>query len=197
MSSLLTDVFRRVYPGLLIRASSALHGSILGALLVPCMAQQPRIPNIEAQRAAMKKLEFMVGKWAGEARLLRGPGDPVLLMQTEGAQYKLDGLILLIEGVGRTKADGKPALQALGIVSYDDESGTYRMRAFNDGRFLETELKLLDNDKGITWGFALGQIRTTSVMRITEKGDWAELTEITIGTELPNKYMELTVSRQK
>jgi len=71
------------------------------------------------------------------------------------------------------------------------------MRAFNDGRFLETELKLLDNDKGITWGFALGQIRTTSVMRITEKGDWAELTEITIGTELPNKYMELTVSRQK
>jgi hypothetical protein len=165
--------------------------------LAPCMAQQPRIPNIEAQRAAMKKLEFTVGKWAGEARLLRGPGDPVLLMQTEEAQYKLDGLILLIEGVGRTKADGKPALQALGIVSYDDESGTYRMRAFNDGRFLETELKLLDNGKGITWGFALGQIRTSSVMRITEKGDWTELTEITIGSEPPKKYMELTVSRQK
>ena len=161
------------------------------------MAQQPHIPNIELQRAAMKKLEFMVGKWAGEAHLLRGPGDPVLLIQTEEAQYKLDGLILLIEGVGRTKADGKAALQALGIVSYDDESGTYRMRAFNDGRFLETELKLLDNDKGITWGFALRQIRTTSVMRITEKGDWTELTEITIGTELPKKYMELTVTRQK
>ncbi len=37
--------------------------------LVPYMAQQPRIPNIEAQRTAMKKLEFMVGEWAGEARL--------------------------------------------------------------------------------------------------------------------------------
>jgi hypothetical protein len=45
--------------------------------LVSYMAQQPRNPNIEAQRAAMKKLEFMVGKWAGEARLLLGPGDPV------------------------------------------------------------------------------------------------------------------------
>ncbi len=101
--------------------------------LVPCMAQQPRIPSIEAQRAALKKLEFMVGKWAGEARLLRGPGDPVALMQTEEAQYKLDGLILLIEGVGRNKTDGKPALQALGIVSYDDESGTYRMRATGTG----------------------------------------------------------------
>jgi len=89
------------------------------------------------------------------------------------------------------------ALRALGIVSYDDESGTYRMRAFNDGRFLETELKLLDNGKGTTWGFALGQIRTSSMMWITEKGDWTELTEITIGSEPPKKYMELTVSRQK
>ena len=140
----------------------------------------------------MKKLEFMVGEWAGEARLLSGPGDLVSLMQTEKAQYKLDGLILLVEGVGRRKADGKPALQALGIISYDDESGTYRMRAFNDGRFLETELKLLSSGKGITWGFALGQIRTTSVMRITEKGDRTELTEITIGSEPPKKYMELT-----
>jgi len=161
------------------------------------MVQQPRIPNIEAQRTAMKKLEFMVGKWAGEVRVLRGPGDPLSLLQTEEAQYRLGGLILMIEGVGRTKGDGKPALQALGIVSYDDESGTYRMRAFNDGRFLETEVKLLDSGKGITWGFALGQIRTSSVMQITEKGDWTELTEITIGSEPPRKYMELTVSRQE
>ena len=30
------------------------------------------------------------------------------------------------------------------------------MRAFNDGRFLETELKLLGDGDGLTWGFALG-----------------------------------------
>src|SRR5580704_750850 len=162
------------------------------AWLVPCMAQHT--PDLDAQRAAMKKLEFLVGKWAGEARMLRGPGEPVVMIQTEEAQYKLDGLVLQIEGVG--KVDGKPALQALGIVSYDDETGTYRMRAFNDGRFLETELKLLGSGQGITWGFALGQIRTSSVMHITEKGDWTEITEITIGSEPPKKYMELTVSRQ-
>jgi hypothetical protein len=167
------------------------------ALSVPCMAQLPRIPNLEAQRAAMKKLGFTVGKWAGEARLLRGPGEPVVLIQTEETQYKLDGLILVTEGVGRNKADGKLVLQALGIVSYDDESGTYRMRAFNDGRFLETEVKLMDDGKGITWGFVSGQIRTSAVMRITEAGDWTELHEITIGSQPPRKYMELTVSRQK
>jgi hypothetical protein len=160
-----------------------------------CMAQTPHVPDLEAQRAAMKKLEFLVGKWAGEARMLRASGEPVVMIQTEEAQYKLDGLLLMIEGVGLNKADGKPALQALGIVSYDDENGTYHMRAFNDGRFLETEVKLVD--KGFTWGFTVGPYRTSSVMRIDEKGDWTEHHEITIGAQAPKKYMELSVSRQK
>jgi len=157
---------------------------------------QPRAPDIQAQLTAMRKLEFLVGKWAGEARILLSPDGPVELIQTEEAQYKLDGLILLIEGVGRTKADGKPALQALGIVSYDDETGTYRMRAFNDGRFLETELKLSGDRNDITWSFTFGQIQTNSLLRITPAGDWTEITEITVGTQPPMKYMELTVSRR-
>ena len=70
------------------------------------------------------------------------------------------------------------------------------MRAFNDGRFLETEVKLIDEGKGMTWGFAVGQYRTTSVLRIDDKGDWTEHHEITIGTQAPRKYMELSVSRQ-
>ena len=71
------------------------------------------------------------------------------------------------------------------------------MRAFNNGRFLESEMKLADNGKGITGGFAFGQIKTSSVMRITEQGDWTELHEITIGSQPPRMYMELTVRRQK
>src|SRR5262245_15484163 len=105
------------------------------------MAQAPQIPNIDAQRAAMKKLSFLVGEWAGEASVLRGPGQVVDLDQSEVAQFKLDGLVLMIEGVGRSKPDGKSMLQALGLISFDDASGTYRMRAFNDGRWLETEVQ--------------------------------------------------------
>ena len=161
------------------------------------MAQPPRVPDLEAQRAALKKLDFLVGKWSGEARVSRGPGESLELIQTEEAQYKLDGLILVIEGIGKTKTDGKAALQALGIVSYDDEGGTYRMRAYNDGRYLETDLKLSENGKGITWGFALGDIKTSSILRMNEKDEWTELTEIAIGSQPARKFMELTVSRQK
>src|SRR5712692_10344383 len=63
-------------------------------------------PNLEAQRAAMKKLAFLVGKWSGEASVLRGPREFVDLWQTEEAQFKLDGLLLIIEGAGRLKSDG-------------------------------------------------------------------------------------------
>ena len=159
------------------------------------MAGLPRVPDLTAQRVAMKKLGFLVGKWNGEASLLRGPDKWVDLQQSEEAQYKLDGLILVIEGVGRTKSDGHSVLQALGVISFDDETATYRIRAFNDGRFLESEVKLLDQDKAMTWGFALGQVTTKSVLRINESGEWTELAEIKIGSEPSKRLLELTVRR--
>ena len=159
------------------------------------MAQTPRTPDLEAQRAAMKKLGFLVGEWSGEASVLRGPGQIVELAQTESAQFKLDGLLLVIEGVGRSKSDGKLALQALGLVSFDDETGTYGMRAFNDGRWLETEIKLADGERSISWGFALGEFKTTSVLRVNESGEWTERGELIIGDRPPQKMMELRVRR--
>jgi hypothetical protein len=160
------------------------------------MAQSLRTPDVEAQRAAMKKLGFLVGEWSGEASVLRGPGQFAELAQTESVQFKLDGLVLVIEGVGRTKADGKPALQALGLISFDDETGAYKMRAFNDGRWLETEVKLADVGKSISWGFALGEFKTTTVMRINENGEWTELGELVVGNRAPQKMMDLKVRRR-
>lgn len=142
----------------------------------------------------MKKLSFLIGKWSGDASVLRGPGQFVDLSQTEEAQFRLDGLVLMIEGVGRMRADGKLALQALGLISFDDASGRYRMRAFNDGRWLETEVELTDAGT-ITWGFSFGEMRTSSVLRINEKGEWTELAELMVGAKPPPKLMELTVRR--
>lgn len=56
-----------------------------------------RTQNLQAQREAMQKLAFLVGKWIGEARILRGPTEFVELVQTGEAQYKLDRPILTIE----------------------------------------------------------------------------------------------------
>jgi hypothetical protein len=117
------------------------------------------------------------------------------LLQTEEARFKLDGLVLVIEGVGRAKSGEQSLLQALGVISYDDESASYHLRAFNDGRFLETTVKLLEEGDGMRWGFALGEIRTNTVLRINERGEWTEAGEITIGEQAAKKLWELTVRR--
>jgi hypothetical protein len=96
--------------------------------------------------------------------------------------------------MGRRKADGKPMLQAFGVISYADEAGTYRMRAFNDGRWLETEMEL-EKEGELTWGFAREEIKMRSILRINEHGEWTELHQITVGSEQPRKFMEVKVSR--
>jgi hypothetical protein len=161
------------------------------------MTLLPRVPDTDAQRAAMRKLNFLVGKWAGEARIFRAAGESLVLVQSEEAEFKLSGLVLVIEGTGRNAADGKAALQALGMISFDDESGTYHMRAYNDGRYLETEVKLAENGMGMTWGFTLGEIKTSSQMRISELGDWLEVHEITIGSQPARRFMQVRVSPQR
>jgi hypothetical protein len=158
------------------------------------MPQPPRMPDVAAQRAAMKKLEFLVGNWSGEARMFRA-GQTIELAQSEHAEFKIDGLILEIEGAGRSKADGKALLQALGIVSYDVERQTYRFRAFNDGRWLESDVKLGDDGSSMSWGFTVGEFRTSSVLRITPEGHWTEHHEITIGTQPARKLMDVDVAR--
>ena len=51
-------------------------------------------------------------------------------------------------------------------------------------------------EKQLTWGFALGEIKTHSVLRINERGEWTEFGEITIGAQPPKKLIELAVRRQ-
>jgi hypothetical protein len=71
------------------------------------MPQALRQPNLDAQRSAMKKLEFLIGRWAGEAQLLSGQGEPIVLAQAEDAPYRLDELIL---GCDRPPTEGAPAV---------------------------------------------------------------------------------------
>jgi hypothetical protein len=100
-------------------------------LAADCPAQAPRTPDLAAQRAAMGKLSFLVGRWSGAASALRA-GGMMDLAQTEEAQCKLDGLLLMIEGVGRAKADGRLVLQAFGLISFDGQSGTGPPRKLMD-----------------------------------------------------------------
>ena len=69
------------------------------------------------------------------------------------------------------------------------------MRAYNDGRWLETEVQLQEDGQGLSWSFALSDIRTHTMLRINDQGEWTEHAEITFGARPPQKLMELAVRR--
>ena len=111
-------------------------------MLIACAAAVAQGgPDAAAHRAAMEKFRFLAGTWKGEATITAPDGKPTVVEQTEPVEYRLDSVVLVIEGTGRDAA-GKVAFNALAVVSFDPASGTYRMRAWNAGNFVLLTLRL-------------------------------------------------------
>jgi len=161
-------------------------------LLVTAVVAQQQ-PSLDAQREAMKKLQFLVGKWTGEADVMRGAGEPLKLTQTENVQYKLDGLVILVEGESHN-AEGKSVFSALATIAFDDTAGVYRFRAFNAGRYLDTELTVTAG--GFSWGFTGGPVKVNNTMKLSDKGEWVETTDVAMGSQPPRHTMQMTLKKQ-
>lgn len=133
-------------------------------------------PNLEAQRAAMARLQGLTGNWQGEASVLFPR--QITVFQTERVEADMDGLLLLVRGAGYASADraGAPTFNALGVISYDDARQIYEFRVYNDGRAATAEARFLDDGR-LQWtmNFAPTIIRYT----IAVDGDaWTEIGEM-------------------
>lgn len=187
MNSSLLNHFRKAAIGLV-----AILASIV--TLIPVLAaQSPDRSGVDAQREAMHKLAFLSGRWTGPITVFRGPGEPLHLTQTEVVEYKLDGLVLLIEGKS-TSSDGKVLISALATVSYDEDSKGYRIRAYNGGHYVDSELSV--SSSGFLWGFTAGPVRIINTMQLTAKGEWNENTEAVFGTNPPRHSMGMLLHPQ-
>ena len=169
-------------------STTLLAAAIMISFGLSLAAQRPVSNSGDAQREAMRKLSFLAGHWSGPVTIVRGSGEALHLTQTEDVEYKLDGLVLLIEGKS-TSADGKVLFSALATIAYDDASRAYRFRAYNDGHYLDTELLVPAN--GFSWSFTAGPAHIVNTMHLTGKGEWDEVTEATVGSNPPHRSVEM------
>ncbi|HKC12213.1 MAG TPA: hypothetical protein VKI41_09285 [Vicinamibacteria bacterium] len=176
------------FPLPLLLVTRLLAAIFVLSLSHPLGAQPPVSNSVDAQREAMRKMSFLAGHWSGPVSIFRGPGEALHLTQTEDVEYKLDGLVLLVEGKS-TSADGKVVFSALATIAYDDASHTYRFRAYHEGHYLDTEL-LVPAD-GFSWSFVVGPARIVNTMRLTSKGEWQEVTEATVGGKPLHRSVEM------
>ncbi len=73
--------------------------AIAGVFLFASPPARAQMPDGSASRTAMQKLDFMVGRWRGEAWMVRG-AERVQTTMTEAIERKLGGVALLVEGLG-------------------------------------------------------------------------------------------------
>ena len=173
------------------KRSSGIGSLAAGVLFLACAAvtaQQPAQNGADVQRDAMRKLAFLAGRWSGPVTIIRGPGEPLHLTQSEDVEYKLDGLVLLVEGESRDSA-GKASFRALATISFDDATHAYRFRAYHDGHYIDTELTVANNS--FSWGFSAGPAHFANTMHLTDKGEWAEVTEVTVGSNPANRSVDM------
>lgn len=133
-------------------------------------------PDLAAQRAAMERLSWMIGDWAGEAALAWPR--PMTVHQFERVEAEMDGLLLVIRGHGYADASrsGPPVFRALGVISYDEARGVYDFRVYNDGRATTAQARFLDDGR-LQWSmdFAPVLIRYTIA---NDGGRWTEVGEM-------------------
>jgi hypothetical protein len=182
-----TAVFARAF---LLRVLAA---GVVFALAGGLRAQAPDANSTAVEREAMQRLAFLAGHWSGPVTIRRGPGEPIHLTQTEQIEYRLDGLVMLIEGKS-TGQDGKAQFEALATIAYDDTSHSYRFRAYNEGHYVDTELTVTAD--GFSWDMDAGPAHIVNTMHLTAKGEWQETTEVTFGNNPPRRSVEMLLTHQ-
>ncbi len=123
--------------------------------------------------AAMAKLAFMRGVWAGPASGVSQDGSRYAVTQTERMGPLLGGDIIVVEGRGY-KADGSTAFNAVGIVSYDPRAKAYEFRSYAMG--YAGTFVLTPTGDGYVWEVPAGPglIRYTATVK---DGTWHEVGE--------------------
>jgi hypothetical protein len=94
-------------------------------------AAPPRAPDEEVQRAAMSKLDFMLGQWIGQGWSEPAPNQRATGSVTELYAFRGNGLILDGEGFFRMHSEDGAAVvptdYGLGMLFFDTQNHEYRM----------------------------------------------------------------------
>lgn len=119
----------------------------------------------------------MLGNWKGEGWIQMGSQRHEFI-QVESVVAHANGMVLTIDGRGRDANDPEQIIhQAFAVISYDQTTGKYLMRAVRaDGNHIDADF-VVNADGSITWGFEhpMGQI--ISHIRL-ESDKWVETGEM-------------------
>lgn len=145
-------------------------------------------------------LTHWVGHWKGESLTRMGPGEPKKATVDEHIESRLEGAILLIEGIGKiTDPNTKHETivhHALAILSYDQAAQQYKFRSYlNNGRSTDAWFNVI-SDTQYQWGFDTPRGPTRYTITIDPiKKTWTETGEFSADGKNWTKYIDMNLTR--
>jgi hypothetical protein len=150
-------------------------------------------PNPAINKEKMKVFSAWVGQWQGEGSMQTGPGEAKKSSVDEKIEMKLDGTILVVEGLG--KNEGAVVHNAFGIISYDQMTSQYKFKTYvKEGRTADAWFNVLGENK-YQWGFDVpngGKVRYT--INIDGK-KWNEIGEYSRDGNTYMKTFEMNLTK--
>jgi hypothetical protein len=167
---------------------------------VSCANLLAQAPGEPVNKEKMKVVAGWIGRWQGEGWMQMGPGEPKKSSVDEKIESKLDGTVMLVEGIGKApNASGQETVvhHALAVLSYDQQSGQYKFKSYlKDGRSTEAWFNVTGENK-FQWGFDIpnrGNSRYTIGID-TAKKTWSEIGEFSPDGTTWSKFLEMNLKK--
>ncbi len=168
---------------------------LLAATLISTAPVIAQAPSLDAAHAAeMKKLDWLAGRWEGEAIIQMGPDQKFTVQQTETIESKVGGTVLMIEGRGTM--NGRVVHDAFAIVTWDPEAKKHKVSAYlADGRSVVADA--IAGDGTLEWQFDTPAVSMRYLIERTEDGGWKETGFRNRPGEEPVKFIEMALKKVK
>ena len=137
-------------------------------------------PTAAVAKEKMKPFIHWEGHWQGEGSMQMGPGTPKKSTVDEYIEFKLDGAVLLVEGIGKSVEGNESNIvhNAMAVLSYDQTTNQYKFNTYlKDGRATQAWFKIVEENK-YQWGFETpkGKIKYSITLDSANK-TWNEIGE--------------------
>jgi hypothetical protein len=171
---------------------------LFALLLAAPIGAHAQAPNAAAlaqrSRDALAPVARIVGQWAGDARVVEGPGEPIRVRQAEDVTFGAANTVILIRGTGRDPQTDAVNFEAVAMLWYDPQQGKLRMRSHRDGNTIEPEVEVRPDT--LVWSFAMPAGRVRYVIALSDS-TWHEVGTFERAGAPPMQILEMRLRRTR
>lgn len=169
-------------------------------LLIPCASFSQSEGTL---LTSLEPLELIVGTWHGEGWIINKNGEKKRFSQTEVIKSKVNGQVLLIDGLGYAIEDSVVTDQVIhdvvGMILIEPDRGHATMMSILEGQGRsEVDLYMLEDGKSFQWSFTVPETEIT--VRFTEdlsqENRWVGTGEVLLTQDQSYTFFEMILYRQ-